>query len=148
MLNYTRIVPRDLFNESKLLKCLGQLALLIHDGVDKNGRATPGSLEVHHDETDEFRIGQRQCSGDFYCDTVGFVVRDTRSGMPRRLLDLRSSLNSREPYPLICTTKNDEISVFNGDGTLSDNFLAYISDLDGTSEDLESLEERWISNQD
>lgn len=30
--SYRRVLPRDLFNEAKLLKCLGQLSLMIHDG--------------------------------------------------------------------------------------------------------------------
>jgi hypothetical protein len=38
LIEYNRVIPRDLFNESKLLKCFGQLALLMHDGV------IPGSI--------------------------------------------------------------------------------------------------------
>lgn len=45
---YQRVLPRDLFNESKLLKCIGQLVLLIHDGNCPNGLAF-----THHDEDDE-----------------------------------------------------------------------------------------------
>ncbi len=33
---YTRVIPRDLFNEAKLLKCIGRLVLLIHDGDHNN----------------------------------------------------------------------------------------------------------------
>ena len=29
--NYTRVLPGDLFNEAKLLKCIGRLVLLIED---------------------------------------------------------------------------------------------------------------------
>ena len=29
---YERVIPRDLFNEAKLLKCVGLLVLKIHDG--------------------------------------------------------------------------------------------------------------------
>ena len=38
-MSYTRETPRDLFNESKLLKCLGQLSLIIHNTVDSDGNA-------------------------------------------------------------------------------------------------------------
>ena len=51
-MTYRRVLPRDLFNEAKLLKCLGQLALIIHDGQDSAGQTVQGLLFMHVDEMD------------------------------------------------------------------------------------------------
>lgn len=109
---YQRVVPRDLFNESKLLKCLGQLALLAHDGLVK--------LTVEN-SGDEFRINQRSHDGGLYvCDGIQF-----KRG--QLVLDLFSLYNSKEPYPLMCETEDGEVCVFNDDGSLTDEFSEYIS---------------------
>lgn len=44
---YQRVIPRDLFNEAKLLKCLGRLSLFIHDGK------SPPILKVRNRRPDE-----------------------------------------------------------------------------------------------
>lgn len=33
-MTYQREIPRDLFNEANLLKCLGQISLIAHDRPD------------------------------------------------------------------------------------------------------------------
>lgn len=118
---YRRVVPRDLFNESKLLKCLGQLALLIHDGRDRNGRQTPSGLAVEHDG-EEFRIDQREEDG-------GLCVVGLEFKAGSNVLDLYSAYNSKDPYPLLCRTEDHEFIVFNDDGTLTDEFCEYVADL-------------------
>ena len=35
--NYSRVIPRDFFNEAKLLKCMGLLALKVLDNMTPNG---------------------------------------------------------------------------------------------------------------
>ena len=57
---YKRVLPRDLFNEAKLLKCLGRLCLLIEDDMCK--------LEYDHDDefAEGFVIGQLQECGGIY----------------------------------------------------------------------------------
>lgn len=47
--NYFRVLPRDLFNEAKLLKCVGRLCLLIHD------RTAPESL-AFEENGEPFRV--------------------------------------------------------------------------------------------
>ena len=119
---YRRVVPRDLFNESKLLKCVGQLALLIHDGRDSDGKQTPPCLKVEH-EGNEFRIDQRQADGGLYVIGLKFKVKSL-------VLDLYSAYNCKEAYPLICMTEDyEEIEVFHGDGTLTDEFCEYVTNL-------------------
>lgn len=115
---YLREIPRDLFNESKLLKCLGQLALLIHDGVTIKG------LEARHSGT-EFRIDQRQCCGGLYVGRgLIFVVKST-------ILELYSIYNSKSGYPLVCMTPDGEIHVFYDDGALTEEFRDYVTKLAG-----------------
>lgn len=42
--DYGRVIPRDLFNEAKLLKCMGQLCLRIH-----NNDNLPAKMSADHD---------------------------------------------------------------------------------------------------
>ena len=120
---YHRVIPRDLFNESKLLKCVGQLALLIHDGRDKDGRKTPERLKAEQDGG-EFRIDQRQADGGL------FIAKGLRFKVKSLVLDLYSAYNCKGSYPLICMTEDyEEIEVFNEDGTLTDDFCEYLNSL-------------------
>ncbi len=45
--NYQRVIPRDFFNESKLLKCMGFLALKIHECK------IPNNIDIKIEENDE-----------------------------------------------------------------------------------------------
>ncbi len=95
---YQRVIPRDLFNESKLLKCLGQLALLIHEG------RAPAVLTAEH-EGDEFRIDQRPgCAGLYVASGLRFKVRSL-------VLELYTTYNCKEPFPLLLGTEDGEIEV-------------------------------------
>lgn len=116
---YTRVIPRDLFNEAKLLKCLGQLALIIHDGVDAAGYCVPRELTVEHDHA--WKIDQRQSDGGLYvCGGLRFKVRQL-------VLELYTAYNSKSPYPLLCMMGGCvEIDVFNDDGTLAKDFTDWL----------------------
>lgn len=106
---YERVIPRDLFNESKLLKCLGRLALLIHDGL-------PYRLTVLHDRpADGFEVEQNTGDGSIYCANLLFYLDG-------QLLHLSSVYNSKSPYPLTCDEANGEY-VFDDDGSLSAEFV-------------------------
>jgi hypothetical protein len=112
---YLRVVPRDLFNESKLLKCLGQLALLVHQGQD-NGR-----LQIRHRRARAgFLIDQDESSGDLVCSNLIVKVKDGD------LLRLGSSYNSKAPYPLHFEARDESGPVFNDDGSFSDEFRRLI----------------------
>jgi hypothetical protein len=116
---YNRVVPRDLFNEAKLLKCLGQLVLLIHDGN------APPKL-TYNNTGDAFNVYQRPHDGGLYCCNPNFQVNGKQ-------LTIYSGYNDKSPYPLFCATSNtdsyEEMVVFNDDGTLADEFTAYIDTL-------------------
>jgi len=113
---YDRVLPRDLFNEAKLLKCLGQLALLIHSGP---GMKWPLKLQLTSAVSAGFRVDQDKGDGCLF-------VRNLRCSLHGRVIKLSSAYNSKEPYPLLF---DDVGSVFNDDGTLSTEFTALLDSI-------------------
>jgi hypothetical protein len=112
---YNRVIPRDLFNEAKLLKCLGQLALLVHEG-----RAGKITLK-HHAPGSGFLIDQDDSSGGLFC--MNLVCR-----LPnRQVVRLISRYNSRHPYPLdfVIGEYHTTGAVFEEDGSCTRDFLAF-----------------------
>lgn len=111
-MTYQRILPRDLFNEAKLLKCLGRLALLIHNELCE--------LQFVHVTQDwqDFRIYKDFSDGSIYCDNLLFFAPG------RKRVKVYLPENNREPYPLLCRFdgSEEELAVFNDDGSLSDDF--------------------------
>ncbi len=70
-LDYKRVLPRDLFNESKLLKVLGHLTMWIEDRMDW----MDGVSYIHSTEFNEqFICGQDQSDGSFFCKNIKFYV--------------------------------------------------------------------------
>ena len=113
---YQRVIPRDLFNESKLLKCLGQLALMIHEGV------APRCLRSVNSGR-EFRIDQRLACGGLY------VASGLNFRVGANVLELYTTYNSKESYPLLCNANDEEIEVFHPHGTLTIEFVEYVESL-------------------
>lgn len=116
---YTRVIPRDLFNEAKLLKCLGQLSLLVHDGVDHKRQPTPPALRIEHDG-DAFYICQIEADGGLYCTTV-------RVFAGKKEFMVSSRYNSKQAFPLQFDTMDDNGDVFNDDGTLTSEFVEMVN---------------------
>jgi hypothetical protein len=113
--SYLRVIPRDLFNESKLLKCLGKISLYIHDNLLAPYNA---SNELENPE-EGFIIEQSPDDGSIHCSNYIFMI----NGQP---VSLYTPLNSRGNWPLLT---DNYINVFEDDGTLSDEFLLYISNI-------------------
>lgn len=110
---YRRIIPRDLFNEAALLKCLGKLSVLAVDEM------IPGLCVEMPEPTKPFLVGQDSSSGSIRCPSIRVVVHG-------KSLDVFSPLNSREPWPLMCFVEHDDdeydVPVFNDDGTVTEEF--------------------------
>jgi hypothetical protein len=110
-MSYTRVIPRDLFNEASLLKCLGRLSLRLLDypieGV---------SLELDHPASG-FNIIQDPNDGSIFVSNLWLV----KSG---KFLLFRP-LNDRSKWPLYVTLLEDDLRVFNEDGSLSEEFLEW-----------------------
>lgn len=115
-MTYSRVIPRDLFNEAKLLKCYGQLSLLIHEG-----KTSGLDLSLEHDTTvcPGFQIAMDGLRGHFYCTNLRLSVRGTT-------IQVGTIINSQAAYPLMYVTEDDyEGEVFNDDGSLSEEFKQY-----------------------
>ncbi len=116
-MSYLRVIPRDLFNEAKLLKCLGRLALILHDGV-----GVPRGLTIQHDDTETkgFQIEQDESTGALYCANLECTFR-------HRLIGLHAPYNSKDAYPLKFILGDEEGDVFTVGGTLSSEFLKLLN---------------------
>lgn len=127
-MSYRREIPRDLFNEAKLLKCLGQLALkLKYDPTSRWPTEIWHVTQCDDDEEDDitrpgFEIRQRPDDGSIYCDNLEVKCCG-------HVLGFYSPLNSRQPYPLVCSRPDGEDAVFTDDGALSPEFIRFLDTL-------------------
>lgn len=110
-MSYTRVLPRDAFNEANLLKCIGQISLLINDGFAPKFTAALW----HYREDNSFQIRLDESSGDIYC--TNFILR--YEGIERRMV---VPMYSRRPYPAKILVNEDYEWLFNEDGTLNEIF--------------------------
>lgn len=117
-MTYLRVIPRDLFNEANLLKCLGRLVLIADD-------ACPGGGFRFVDYDGEpFRIEQDENTGAIECTSLQLLI----DGRPVRLT---RPLNSREAWPLYVEPANDgewfdPVAVFEDDGELTAEFAQLV----------------------
>lgn len=112
-MSYRRVIPRDLFNEGNLLKCYGQLYLNLE-------KLRLEECLEHHADTDQFRIRQNEEDGSLTIQNVILVVRG-------RQVKLSRPLNARSPYPLWAIVEDDELQVFNTDGTFTDEMREFLT---------------------
>lgn len=103
-MGYFRVCPRDLFNESKLLKCLGLVSLCIHDGTIQ------GLTMNHENEKEGFTIVQNDATGGIYVSNLHFF---DNNGTP---VEFYHPLNNKGPFPLIMEYKGEEYWPFNDKG--------------------------------
>lgn len=112
-MSYIRVVPRDLFNEADLLKCLGRLYIeleRIGEHFAQLGDTNGAAFDVQQDES----------SGALEVVNVQLTVFKRRWRLTR-------PLNSRQPWPLYATDEEDEeVSVFTESGELSPEFIGLI----------------------
>lgn len=117
-MDYLRVLPRDLFNEANLQKCYGKL------WVELEPHFSGEKIEeiIQHDD-EAFIIGWANDDGE---TTIFNISLYSDSGIK---IPLRRPCNSRRDWPLLATdTINDDIyiEVFNGDGSLTDEFLELV----------------------
>lgn len=112
MLNrdYHRIIPRDFFNEAKLLKCMGLLQLKIID------HQLPRGLDIKIDERGEpFEI----CLNEDHCR---LLVKNYPTTINNVVVDFQTAYNSKRPYPFYCLVGDEEIEVFDDKGNFTEDF--------------------------
>lgn len=111
-INYIRVLPRDLFNEAKLLKCLGLLILKIED----NDTPLFSRLQYHH--TEHFIIGLMD-EGSLTCTNLTIWVKGKMSLF-------KTTYNSKENYPLFLQSEDfQDIRVFDEAGNWDQEFIDF-----------------------
>ncbi len=113
--NYARVIPRDLFNEAKLLKCIGRLCLLIHQND------VPVEMTSENDG-EAFKIVQL-VDGSLCISNVDICIKGQSH-------TFATSYNSKANYPLVVITQDDaEYEVFDDNGAYSQEFIDYCQNL-------------------
>lgn len=109
-INYNRVLPRDLFNESKLLKCIGRLCLFIHNNE------VPFTMSI--EETSEpFKIGLTE-DGHLTITNLDILIDNTS-------VQFKTVYNSQSPYPLIASFHYEECLVFDDNGEFTEEFVEF-----------------------
>lgn len=113
-MSYKRVLPRDAYNEAKLLKCIGRLVL--------NLEATDfvGAYWSHGNPEEGFCIEQT-VDGDIWVSNFYFSVDNEE-------VELYHPLNSKEAYPLQFCFQGHYGPVFEDDGTFSKDFWGAFND--------------------
>lgn len=114
-MSYNRVLPRDLFNEAKLLKCMGKLTLLIHDGMIDG-------LAFGY-EGEDFQILQDATDGSIQIANLDIML----TGANCDDLLFWTPLNSRANWPLMCGVNGEEAQVFTEAGELQHEFVELIA---------------------
>lgn len=112
MLNYRRVIPRDFFNEAKLLKCYGQLSLAILDGK------VPEGITITIEETGEpFAIALSD-DGSLYIDNYEVIVNGS-------LVLFSTRYNSKRNFPFYAQNPEtlEDVEVFTDEGLFSKEFM-------------------------
>ena len=117
--DYYRVVPRDLFNESKLLFNIGRLALLLHK------EQGPPGLKIE-ESGERFNIG--------LIDEGSLTITNWNFTIGEYDLLFKTTYNSKERFPLHCQFHNIEYPVFDQDGSLTKEFQRLCSILHRLSE--------------
>ncbi len=108
---YMRVIPRDLFNEAKLLKCIGLLCLKIHD------RQTPVQMGII--ETGKaFSIGLNE-EGSLTITNLDILIKGQK-------FIFKTTYNSKSNFPLFVETYDcAEYTVFNEVGEFDQEFIDF-----------------------
>ncbi len=110
-MEHFRVIPRDFFNEAKLLKCLGHFEICIMD------HPLPGlEFEVHF-EGGPFVVRQNQSDATLYCENYRVFLAGEE-------LKLYTIYNSKDAYPLYGEYKGQHFLIFDERGF-------FIADLKG-----------------
>lgn len=116
-MSYTRVLPRDLFNEANLLKCYGRLAICLDEKAGQHGAKLGESWAVH-----SFDVEQ-EIDGELFIANLPLLVGDREFVLVR-------PLNSRRAWPLYVEDPKDDgfgpVEVFDDEGNLSAEMMKLI----------------------
>lgn len=113
--NYYRVCPRDLFNEAKLLKCMGRLCLYILDGI------TPVEM-TNSDNGKGFKIG--------LLDEGSLTITNLTIKIKGKPYLFKTTYNSKANYPLFLQTEDyEDILVFDDEGNFDADFISFCNSI-------------------
>jgi hypothetical protein len=110
-MSYQRVIPRDFFNEAKLLKCLGRFELAVNHGGPMDIRLP---ITIDYDG-EAFVIEQNPNDGSLWC--VNY-----RAYLAGEEVQLFVPYNSKDEWPLMCIYKAEEYYAFDESGKFMPNF--------------------------
>lgn len=122
-MTYQRVIPRDFFNEAKLLKCWGQLALKLHDGVKLPGWHEGVRLSIVSESDRGWAISQDPVDGALFLPGVDLHAIRGHRGF---YVVLSTEYNSRDPYPMTINAIGER--VFGDDGEWTDEAREYLAE--------------------
>jgi hypothetical protein len=116
-MSYSRVLPRDLFNEADLLKCLGRLWIKLSETQGHDAK-------IAEEQVDGFVVVQSEDDGSISVENLTFTVGAEQFRLWR-------PLNSRDAWPLWATKESnedfEEVRVFDEDGELSQEMLSLVT---------------------
>lgn len=110
-MSYERVLPRDFYNESKLLKCMGHLHIMA-----QSVKCPDGITITIKENGQPFNIERDESSGDIY-------VSNYKTKVNGNLVRFESNLNSQRAYPLSCYYNNTLYAVFEDNGEFDSEFI-------------------------
>ncbi len=108
---YLRVLPRDLFNEAKLLKCIGHLVLKIHDNS-----ALPCEM-AFTESGKRFKIE--------LLPEGSLTIANYHISIKGKIFLFKTTYNSKAPYPLFLEYDNCDYPVFDESGNFDSEFIAF-----------------------
>lgn len=123
-MSYRREIPRDAFNEAKLLKCIGRLSLMVLDHNLYLDREVAQVEDELKDRDHGFMVRLDEDNLMLYSDNYYITVNGTE-------IAVFSNYNSKDNYPLNFYDEEEEEyhRVFKEDGSLSHEFATYLASL-------------------
>lgn len=115
-IKYQRVLPRDLFNEAKLLKCFGHLCLLILDN-----KIPPHSNMLFYSNGKAFDI-ELYNDGSLSICNIEIWIKD-------KMYSFFTTYNSKANYPLYLEHLGIQYDVFMEDGTWTDEFIDFCKNI-------------------
>lgn len=113
-IEYTRVLPRDLFNEAKLLKCIGRLCLLIHDNL------TPCEMSFEdsfNDPWEGFNVA--------LLEEGALTIMNVHIKIKGKPFLFKTTYNSKANFPLFLEYDYVDYPVFDSNGNFDPEFIAF-----------------------
>jgi len=115
-MSYQRVLPRDLFNEAKLLKCVGLVCLKILDNQ------TPCHMS-HNEVEGGFEI-ELMDEGSLFISNLHIAIKG-------KIFLFKTTYNSKSNYPLFLQYKFVDHPVFDEKGNWDPEFIEFCKTVSG-----------------